>query len=248
MVRIGISGACGKMGLRIAGIAHKHMDKVTIAAAFERPDSPFVGKDFGDALNNSKTGVVVTSDFEKGLKGLDCLIEFTLPEPTFKHIPACVQAKVPMVIGTTGIDADGEKAIAEAAKAIPIVYSPNMSMGVNTLFMIVKEAARILGKDFQIRMDETHHVHKKDAPSGTAKMIAKLIKESSGVDPEVKVMREGEVVGNHGIIFETPYETLEIRHDAKSRDVFAAGAVKAAIYLAGKKPGLYTMADVLGIK
>ncbi len=248
MVRIGISGACGKMGLRIAGIALKDSGNVKISAAFERPDSPFTGKDLGEALGTGKAGVIVSSDFEKGLSDLDCLIEFTLPEPTLKHLPLCVSAGVPMVIGTTGIDAEGDKAIKEASKKIPVVFSPNMSMGVNTLFMIVREAARVLGKDFNIKMDETHHVHKKDAPSGTAKMIAKVIKESSGVEASVKVVREGEVVGNHGIIFETPYETLEIRHDAKSRDVFAAGAVKAAIFLAGKKPGLYTMGDVLGIK
>lgn len=248
MVRIGISGACGKMGIKIAAIALKDSANVKVSAAFERGGSPILGKDLGEVVGVPKTGVIISSDFEKGLKDIDCLIEFTLPDPTLEHLPLCVKAGVPMVIGTTAIDAEGEKAIKEAAKKIPIVFSPNMSMGVNTLFMIVREAARALGRDFSIKMDETHHVHKKDAPSGTAKMIARIIKETSGVDVPVEVFREGEVVGNHGIIFETPYETLEIRHDAKSRDVFAAGAVKAAIFLAGKKPGFYTMADVLGIK
>jgi 4-hydroxy-tetrahydrodipicolinate reductase len=248
MVRIGISGACGKMGLKIAALALKEPEKFKITGAFEWSGSPFIGKDLGEALGTGNLGVIVSSDMDKGLKDVDCLIEFTLPEPTLSHLPIVVKHGVPTVIGTTGIDAAGETAIKDASKTIPIVFSPNMSMGVNTLFKIVSEAARVLGKDFVIKTDETHHVHKKDAPSGTAKMIARVIKESSGVDAPVEVFREGEVVGNHGIIFESPFETLEIRHDAKSRDVFAAGALKGALFLAGKKPGFYTMGDVLGIK
>lgn len=247
MVRIGISGACGKMGMKIAALAIKEKD-MKITAALERKDSGDLGKDFGHVLGMDRMGVIVSSDYEKEIGGVDALIEFTLPEPTIEHVKICSKAGVPMVIGTTGLDARAEKAINDASENMPIVFSPNMSMGVNTLFKIVREAARILGKDFDIRMDETHHVHKKDAPSGTAKMISRVIKDASGVEPHCEVMREGEVVGNHGVIFESGYETLEIRHDAKSRDVFAVGAIKAARFIAGKKPGIYTMADVLGIK
>ena len=247
MVRIGISGACGKMGQRIAGLAIKNTD-TEIGGAFESRDCPILGADLGVVIGSGKLGVPVSAEIDKGLKGLDCLIEFTLPGPTLEHLPLCVRDGVAMVIGTTGIDAPGEEAIRDASDKIPVVYSPNMSMGVNTLFMVVKEAARVLGKDFRIKTDETHHVHKKDAPSGTAKMIAKVIKDACGTEPQIKVVREGEVIGNHGVIFENDYETLEIRHDAKTRDVFAAGALKAALFIAGKKPGLYTMADVLGIK
>jgi len=152
------------------------------------------------------------------------------------------------VIGTTGIGAGGEKKIAEAAKEIPIVFSPNMAIGVNVLFNIVAEAARALGNaGFSIKVDETHHVHKKDSPSGTAKMIGRVIKEASGKDAPIKAFREGEVIGNHGIVFESEFETLEVRHDARTRDVFAAGALKAAAFVAGKEIGLYSMADVLGL-
>jgi 4-hydroxy-tetrahydrodipicolinate reductase len=153
-----------------------------------------------------------------------------------------------LVIGTTGLDAEAEKAIREAAKTIPIVFSPNMAIGVNLLFNLVREGARVLGKDFRIKIDETHHVHKKDSPSGTAKMIAGIIKEASGVDAPVEAFREGEVIGNHGIVFDGEYEKLEIRHGAKSRDVFAAGAIKAAKFAAKKEAGLYSMADVLGLQ
>ena len=146
-----------------------------------------------------------------------------------------------MVIGTTGIDPAGEEKIQSAARSIPIVFSPNMAVGVNLLFNIVREAARVLGKDFKINIDETHHVHKKDSPSGTAKMIAKVIDEASGVKAPIEAFREGEVIGNHGVVFDGEYEHIEIRHDAKSRDVFAAGSIKAAKFLLDKKNGLYNL-------
>jgi 4-hydroxy-tetrahydrodipicolinate reductase len=227
------------MGKRIADLAAKDSD-IEIACGIEKEDSPMIG--------NEDYGAIISSDTEKACEGIDCLIEFTLPEPTLKHVEVCVKGGVPLVIGTTGLDAAGEDKIAEAAKSIPIVFSPNMAIGVNLLFNLVKEAAKVLGKDFDIKIDETHHVHKKDSPSGTAKMIAKKIKEASALDAPIEAFREGEVIGNHGIVFDGKYEQLEIRHDAKSRDVFAAGALEAAKFIAGKKPGLYTMADVLGLK
>lgn len=248
MVNIGISGVCGKMGRRIASLAFKD-PSMKIAAALERADSPDAGKDLGTVLGlKEELGVKVATDLAKINGKVDCLIEFTLPGPTLEHLEICRAKGIPMVIGTTGMDAEGESKIKKAAEKIPIVFSPNMAVGVNILFKIVAEAARALTPDFQIKVDETHHVHKKDSPSGTAKMIARVIKESSGVDAPVEAFREGEVVGNHGIIFESEYENLEIRHDAKSRDVFAAGALKAAAFAAGKKAGLYSMADVLGLK
>ncbi|MGB2600112.1 MAG: 4-hydroxy-tetrahydrodipicolinate reductase [Candidatus Omnitrophota bacterium] len=239
MLRIGISGIAGKMGKRIADLASGD-ESIKIVSATEKDGNPVVGKE--------EYGVKVTSDTEGACRGIDCLIEFTLPEATLEHLEVCRKNGVPMVIGTTGIDEAGEEKIKEASKTIPIVFSPNMAAGVNLLFNIVKETARVLGKDFDIKIDETHHVHKKDSPSGTAKMIARKIKEASGVDTPIEAFREGEVIGNHGIIFDGKYEQLEIRHDAKSRDVFAAGALKAAEFVAGKDPGLYSMADVLGLK
>ncbi|MFH1664926.1 MAG: 4-hydroxy-tetrahydrodipicolinate reductase, partial [Candidatus Omnitrophota bacterium] len=246
MVRIGISGVCGRMGRRIAALACEN-PAVRIAAAFEREDAPEIGRDLGEIIGGDAAGVKIGADLEKGAKDVDCLIEFTLPGPTLGHLAVCRKRGVPIVIGTTGFSAEEEKTIAETAKEIPVVFSPNMAVGVNLLFDLVRQAARVLGADFDIRIDETHHVHKKDSPSGTAKMIAKVIAASAGKDVPIEARREGEVIGNHGIVFDGKYETLEIRHDAKSRDVFAAGAVKAAIFLADKGPGLYSMADVLGL-
>jgi 4-hydroxy-tetrahydrodipicolinate reductase len=239
MIKVGISGIGGRMGKRIADLAVKDND-IEISCGVEKEDSPLIGSE--------AYGVTVVSDLEKVCGKTDCFIEFTFPEPTFKHLEVCVKNKIAMVIGTTGIDAAGEKKIAEAAQKIPIVFSPNMSVGVNLLFNIVKEAARVLGKDFDIKIDETHHVHKKDSPSGTAKMIARMIREGSGREAPIEAFREGEVVGNHGVLFDGKYEKLEIRHDAKSRDVFAAGAIEAAKFVVKKGPGLYNMADVLGLK
>lgn len=245
MLKIGISGVAGKMGKRILGLAVKDAG-IKILAAFEKKEYPEVGQDIGCVVQGARPIVIITSDFENNCKGIDCIIEFTLPEPTLEHLTICERNKIPMVIGTTGFDADGEKRIKKAARSIPIVFSPNMAVGVNLFFNIVRQSARILNQGFDIKIDETHHVHKKDSPSGTAKMIAKIVSEVTGRDVPIKAFREGEVIGNHGIVFDGLYETLEIRHNAKSRDVFAAGALDAARFIAGKAPGLYNMQDVLG--
>ncbi|MBD3426315.1 MAG: 4-hydroxy-tetrahydrodipicolinate reductase [Candidatus Omnitrophica bacterium] len=238
MLKIGIAGICGKMGMRIADLAISD-GGIKIASGLEHAECQSVGKQV--------KGVVVTASAEEACQGVECLIDFTLPGPTLEHLEVCRKTGVSMVIGTTGIDTEGEKKISEAAGEIPIVFSPNMAVGVNLFFKIVREAARVLGGDFDIKIDETHHIHKKDSPSGTAKMIAKIVKEASGKEPPVEAFREGEVIGNHGIEFDGEYENLQIRHDAKSRDVFASGALRAAKFLRGKEPGLYTMADVLGL-
>lgn len=247
MVKIGVIGAAGRMGRKIADIIVNDPD-TQLSAAIERADCPEVGADMGVLIGSDELGVKISSDLAGACADVDCFIDFTLPEPTLEHIPICVDGKVPMVIGTTGLDDEAKKVIRDAAGAIPIVFSPNMSLGVNVLFKIVSEAAKALGGDFSIKVDETHHIHKKDSPSGTAKMIGEVIEKASGEYPKIDAFREGEVVGNHGIVFESEYETLEIRHNAKARDVFAAGSVKGAKFAAGKAPGLYDMADVLGLK
>lgn len=246
MLRIGISGVCGKMGRRIASLALKDPE-LKIACALEKEETGFVGKDIGKALNIEKTGLVIMSDFESACKGIDCLIDFTMPSVSLSNLEICRKNNISIVIGTTGFDAEGESKIQGAAKDIPVVFSPNMAIGVNLVFNIATQAARVLGHDFNVKIDETHHVHKKDSPSGTAKKIRDRIRLASGIDAPIEAFRKGEVIGNHGIIFDGVYETLEIRHNAKSRDVFAAGALKAAKFLSGKQPGLYDMADVLGL-
>ena len=153
-----------------------------------------------------------------------------------------------MVIGTTGLSAEDTEKIRAASAAIPVVLSPNMSVGVNLLFKMVADAAKTLGPEYAIEIVEAHHVHKKDAPSGTAKEMARLIKDAKGdVEVPIESVREGEVVGEHTIIFDSDVDTLEITHSAKTRDIFAKGALQAAKFLAGKKPGLYSMKDVLAL-
>lgn len=248
MSKIGVAGACGKMGRRISTLLFKESQDIL---ALERKGHPEIGKDISVILENMDfpkgVGVAITDDLEALCQSIDCLVDFTLPEPTMEHLECCVKNNVAMVIGTTGIDAGGEEKILEASKTIPIVFSPNMSIGVNVLFKIVSEASRVLGDGFDIKVDETHHVHKKDSPSGTAKMIGKVIKEACGKDPHIEAFREGEVVGNHGIVFDNEVETLEIRHNAKTRDIFVAGAIKAVKFIVSKAPGLYNMQDVLGL-
>ncbi|MFH1878972.1 MAG: 4-hydroxy-tetrahydrodipicolinate reductase [Candidatus Omnitrophota bacterium] len=246
MLRIGISGVCGKMGQRIADLALRDPN-MDITLALEKQGSPCKGKDLGEIVGLGDLGIEVTDDLAGFCKDIDCLIDFTLPGATLEHLALCRENEVPMVIGTTGFDASGEKKIKEAASYIPIVFSPNMAIGVNVVFEIVREAARVLGENFTIKIDETHHVHKKDSPSGTAKMLARVIKETSGKDVPIEAFREGEVIGNHGVIFDGEYESIEIRHNSKSRDVLAAGALEAAKFVYEKRPGLYNMADVFGL-
>jgi 4-hydroxy-tetrahydrodipicolinate reductase len=246
MFNLGVAGACGKMGKRICALAGKDPD-MNVSLALESDACPELGADMGEVLGDGAWGVKVVPGIRESGSGLSCLIDFTLPGPTLEHLAECAEKNIPMVIGTTGFDEEGEAAIRRAGDKIPVVFSPNMAVGVNVLFKIVKDAAAALVPEFDVSVDETHHVHKKDAPSGTAKMITRTIREAAGRQVEAEARREGEVIGNHGIIFDSRFETLEIRHNAKSRDVFAAGAIKAARFVALKEPGLYSMFDVLGL-
>jgi len=245
-MRIGINGIAGKMGKRIAVLASVEKD-VTIRVAIEVPSSPVIGKKLSEVIEFSGEDIVISSSLEKVCADIDCLIDFTSAESSLNCLDVCRKNNVAMVIGTTGFTKEEEEKIRIAAQEIPIVFSPNMAEGVNVLFDIVRRAVRVLKDDFCIKIDETHHVHKKDSPSGTAKMIQKVIRGATEETIPVKASRIGEVIGIHGIIFENEYEKLEIRHNAKSRDVFAAGAIKAAKFTTGKKPALYDMADVLGL-
>jgi len=178
----------------------------------------------------------------------DCLIEFTEPEATIDHLALCEKHGKAAVIGTTGLSEAQREAVAGAAKKIPVVYSPNMSVGVNVLFRMVGEAARALGHEYRVEIVEAHHVHKKDAPSGTAKELARIVKDARGdVKIPIESVREDEIVGEHTITFEGPFDVIEITHSAKTRDIFAKGALVAAAFVAGKPAGLYSMRDVLAL-
>jgi len=236
MIRLAISGCAGKMGTRIFNLALDDKDL-----------KPIVGIEQTEVLKQClKTDEFKVSDNPDDIKEADVLIEFTAPEPTIEHLDYALKYKKAMVIGTTGLSEDQIRKIREASKNIPIVFSPNMSIGVNLLFKLVKEAAEKLSKDYKVKIVEAHHIHKKDAPSGTAKKLAQIIKDASGREvSDIKSIREGEIAGDHKVTFESPVDTVELSHSAKTRDIFAKGALAAAKFIAGKKPGLYDMQDVL---
>lgn len=239
MIRLAITGCYGRMGQRIIDLAKKDKD-FCVAALFEREGHPDIGKTID--------GVTVASDFSK-FKGADVLIDFTLPDALEQNLAACVKTKTNMVIGTTGLSGAQLKTITAASKKIAIVQSTNTSLGVNIFFKI----AEILGKQtdtaYNVRIVEAHHIHKKDAPSGTAKTLAKIIEGvRKSVVTDIQSIREGEIVGDHDVIFESDVDVITIRHHAKTRDIFAKGSLVAAKFLNKKKSGLYDAQDVFGLK
>jgi len=224
MIKLCVSGSKGKMGSRIIEIA-KEGKGFEVAGEFDMGDDP-----------------------KAAIEGCDCLIEFTSPEATIEHLKVCREFKKPVVIGTTGLSAAQIAEIEEASKEIPVVFSPNMSIGVNLLFKMVSDAARVLKHGYAIEIVEAHHEHKKDAPSGTAKEIERIVKDAgAGGDVRIDSIREGEIVGEHTITFESELDMIEITHSAKTRDIFVRGALTAAKFASGKKAGLYSMKDVLGL-
>ncbi|HLF18487.1 MAG TPA: 4-hydroxy-tetrahydrodipicolinate reductase [Candidatus Omnitrophota bacterium] len=242
MVKLAISGAQGRMGQTIANLAAKDKTNFQLAALLEHKNHP--------KANEKVVGISVSTD-NNAIKGCDCLIEFTLPEATIANLEACLRHRVKMVIGTTGLNEQQEKIIGDASRKIPIVYASNMSIGVNTLFKLIEISGKSLQGLTDIYIGETHHIHKKDKPSGTAKTMKKIAEATSRREvrfDEKNVKREGEVVGYHEITFETEFDTLKITHNAKDRSMFALGALQAAKFLKDKKSGLFNMQDVLGLK
>jgi len=260
MISIGIAGATGKMGLHLVRLTLNEKD-LRLAAALEYDSHPSLGMDIGIAHGAGETGVPLTSDLPEGV---DVLIDFSTPEGTARHIDLCVRRGTAMVIGTTGIESLMPK-IESAAGQIAILASPNMSVGMNLVFAEAARIARSLGIDYDIEIVEAHHRFKKDAPSGSALRIASEIAEATGrsLDSDavygrhgkpldrkpgelgIHAIRGGDIVGEHTIIYATLGERVELKHVAQSRETFAHGAIRAARFLHGKKPGLYAMADVL---
>jgi len=223
MVKICVSGSKGKMGSRILELA-KDDSALEISGQFD-----------------------VDGDPKTLIETCDCLIEFTTPKATIEHLELCEKNKKAMVIGTTGLSNSEKEAIEKASKVIPILFSPNMSIGVNLLFKVVGEAARVLGSEYHVSIVEAHHVEKKDAPSGTAKELARIVKEKKGhAEVPIESIREDEIVGEHTITFESDVDTIEITHSAKTRDIFVKGALVAAKFISKKSSGLFSMQEVLG--
>lgn len=232
MVRIVISGALGRMGKRIASLARKDANLKVV----------------GGLELEENAGRNIVNDLKKIKGNYDCIIEFTNPKATAEHVNAAKKLKKAVVIGTTGLSEKEIKAVNDASGTIPIVFSPNMSVGVNVLFSLLEKAAAALA-DYKVSIKEAHHIYKKDRPSGTAKLMAKIVKEKAGLaDIQVESVREGEIVGDHDIVFESGVDTLRISHSAKTRDIFALGALKAAKFVVTRDKGLFSMRDVLGLK
>ncbi len=252
--RIAINGGGGRMGQRILALARED-ERFEVVAMMEAPDHPYVGKEVG--------GIRYTATLSADA---DVVIDFSLPAGTETVIAQALNRKTAMVIGTTGHSRAQLGMIQQAAKDIPIVHAPNMSVGVNVLFKLVAEAAKALGDAYDIEISETHHRFKKDAPSGTALGIARAICEATGKDMDkvlrhgrsgeaprqpgeigMHALRMGDVVGEHTASFSTLGETISLSHSAHSRDTFVGGALRAARWVAGRPAGLYSMMNVLGL-
>lgn len=270
MIHLILTGAAGRMGQAIINVL-PNFPKITLIAAIEAKGHRSLGK---AAFENIK----FTSDFSEKIADADVIVDFTSAEPSISDLKMAASAKKPAVLGATGHDPEQKGQILSLSKVIPVVYSPNMSVGVNIMWELIGDTAQALGRNYQIDIVETHHIHKKDAPSGTAKKMLDILAERGGysLDKDVffhlegqgveggsggalsppangkqgirlKSIREGDVVGDHTIIFTNPYERLEITHRAFSREAFASGALRAAEWVVGKPAGLYSMKEVLNI-
>jgi len=264
-MKLAIAGASGRMGRMLIEAALSEPD-ATVAAALDRADSPDIGRDCGEFLGRA-TGTLVTGDL-RALAGCDVLVDFTRPEATLAHLDACVAAGTGIVIGTTGFDDAGKAAIRKAAERIGVVFSPNMSVGVNATFKLLEMAAKMMSRGYDIEIIEAHHRHKVDAPSGTALKMGETIAAALGeklADVAVyareghtgerragsigfATVRGGDIVGDHTVLFAGTGERIEITHRSSSRMTYATGSMRAARFLAGRKTGLFDMFDVLGIR
>jgi len=265
-LNIGVVGASGRMGRMVVSIIAA-TDGCVLAGATEAPGSAQIGADAGALAGVGECGVRITDDAAAMFAGVGVVIDFTVPAATAGHAALAAQAGCALVAGTTGLEASHRGALETAAAAVPVVWAPNMSAGVNLLFAITEQVARALGEDFDIEIVEMHHHHKVDAPSGTALGLGQAAAAGRGVDFDaVKVLsregitgarkrgsigfatlRGGDVVGEHTVVFAGAGERVELSHRATDRAIFARGAVRAALWTGGKPAGLYTMRDVLGL-
>lgn len=265
-VRIGIVGAGGRMGRMLIEATLKDPE-AQLGALFDVPGSPAIGKTAGELVGLA-SDVQVLDDVMAGLGDCDCLIDFTRPQGTLEHLEMCRRKGVAMVIGTTGFEADGRQKIADAARDIPVVFAPNMAVGVNVVFKLLDLAARILDEGYDIEVVEAHHRMKVDAPSGTALRMGEVVASALGRsledcavygregvtgerDPSTigfATVRGGDIVGDHTVMFCGIGERVEISHKASSRMPYALGSLRAARFLAGRTNGLFDMQDVLGLR
>jgi len=265
-MKIAVLGAAGRMGQSLAR-AVAATEGCILAGGVEAKGSPAVGRDLGEVAGLGPLGIPITDDPLPLFAGIDGVLDFTAPQATVTFAGLAAQARVVHVIGTTGLSPDDMAKIEAAARHAAIVRAGNMSLGVNLLAGLTERVARTLGPEFDIEILELHHRHKRDAPSGTALMLAEAAASGRGIalkdhavrsregdvgprregDIGFAVMRGGDVVGEHKVIFAGDGERIELVHVATDRDIFARGAVRAALWARGQGPGLYSMADVLGL-
>ncbi len=267
MIKAIVAGAAGRMGGRII---HNivQTEGIELAGAFEHPESPAVGKDVGEVVGLPKMGIVIEDALEKVIEKGDVIIDFTFHEASLAHARVNARYGKAMVIGTTGFTKEELNEIHDLARQkFPLVQAYNMSLGINLLYKLVEVASRVLGDAFDIEIIEAHHRLKKDAPSGTAIALGNVIAKTLGWDESsfrfcregiigerpqkeigIQTIRAGEIVGEHTVLFAGTGERLELTHRAASRDTFAQGAVKAALWVVDQAPGVYDMHDVLGLK
>jgi 4-hydroxy-tetrahydrodipicolinate reductase len=262
-VHIGINGAAGRMGQRLVCLSREDSE-LALIAALEAPGHPRLGQDVGEVCGLGSLGIPIRPDVPLSAR-VDVVVDFSAPEGTMAVLPLCIDRRIPLVVATTGHSAEQRRDIEAAAHHTALLMAPNMSLAVNVLFQLVRQAAELLrGKDFDVEIVERHHRFKKDAPSGTALYFARLVQEAmgggdlrhgreglTGDRPRQEIgmhaLRVGDNVGEHAIIFSTLGETLELVHKGHSRDSYARGALLAAKFLATRPAGRYTMNDVLGI-
>jgi 4-hydroxy-tetrahydrodipicolinate reductase len=261
MIKLAITGACGRMGMCLIALAKQDSD-FKLVAAIDKPDTPNLSRDAGEIAGIGPIGLPITFDLRPRP---DVLIDFSQPAATRHWLKVCRDRGIPMLIGTTGLKEKDHAAIDVASAKIPVLQAPNTSLGVNVLLKVAADIAQRLGEDYEIEIVEAHHRFKKDAPSGTAGALADAILKATGRprkslvygrhgadEPRqrgqigVHSMRLGDEVGKHTVYFAAAGERIELGHIATTRDTFALGALRAAKWLVKQKPGRYSMADMLG--
>jgi 4-hydroxy-tetrahydrodipicolinate reductase len=267
MIKIAVCGAAGRMGGRIIAAIHE-AEGVELSGALEHPGHPMVGMDAGMTAGVGTLHLKISEDLNAVVAGCDVLIDFTNPKVSLKNLEVCALKKKAIVIGSTGFTPEERALAAELAKDIPCVLAPNMSVGVNVCFKVLKDVAKILGDDFDVEVVELHHNKKKDAPSGTAVRMGEVVAEALGRDYNkvarccregiigertkeeigMQTVRGGDIIGEHTVYFIGQGERVELSHRAMTRDMFSRGSVRAAKWIVGKAPGIYDMQDVLGLK
>lgn len=266
MNRVIVCGGCGKMASLVASQVYQD-NGLQLVGIIEAPGHSALGRDWGTFMGIGENNINIEGNLKDIIDQCDIVADFTIPEATLEHLAICLEHKRAMVIGTTGLSNTQVKKIERASKNIPIVLSPNMALGVNLLFELIRQVSRVLDDEYDIEIVETHHRYKKDAPSGTAVKIAEIIASEKNIDLEkmavhgrygsvgerkkgeigIHAIRAGNINGEHTIIFNSSGERLELAHKAYSREAFAQGTIKAIHFILNHQKGLFSMREVLNL-